>query len=159
TRARVSALIGLTPPKRSYVRATTCKRSGGTSRPRVTFWRKGATSSGPSGPPKDTTTRPSYTALGVCGGLLHIDERAGARDAHVALGAVAEQRNHGVPHPLGAALWAIGLLARLDGGVTGHCEPPSRAPPGGRRVEPCGRLATVRPGPRPQASVRCRAGG
>ncbi len=44
---------------------TSVSRSFGMPRPRVTFSRKGTTSSGPSGPPKDSSSSASYGAGSV----------------------------------------------------------------------------------------------
>src|SRR5690606_7871484 len=58
--ARFSSLIGDTPPKWWECSATSSNRPRGTPRPLVTFSRKGMTSSGPSGPPKDSQSNAAY---------------------------------------------------------------------------------------------------
>src|SRR5262245_50955122 len=110
------------------------------SRPRVTFCRNGSTSSGPSGPPKDTISRASY---GSGAGDRH--QLAGAVNADVALGPVAQHRDHRVLHDLVATGRAGGALTGLDAGVTRH-ELERPAGPGDRP-------ASAGPGPPPPATA------
>src|SRR4051812_1689482 len=126
---RVRSLSGLRPPNLKECWPTSSSRSLGILRPRVTFSRNGTTSSGFSGPPKDTTSSASYGATSTRSG----PEGARAAAVSAGMGPILGKRGlrpsmTTVPSPYPQVLSVPGALAFSAAGGLARLPPSMTSP-------------------------------